>query len=179
MIYIYCTCISNVDSEFIRCMWYILNYIFIISYSTNILRISMIMTLDTHFVASNLPGGVEPQSQICQLWRFAAWSLDQSQANCLSARGSAKLLRWTYCWKNYVKISKKKNGSKMIKAEKDVNSCLNTWRAKRDLKDPECPCYVSQVPSQWLGRLENAEYKQCSNENTCCTYMLIWIRHTM
>jgi len=55
-----------------------------------------------------------------------------------------------------------KNGSKMMKAERDVvtsryplpriftevDSCLNTWQAIRDLEGPECPSYVWQVPSQ-------------------------------
>ena len=184
--------VSYVDSEFFRCMWYILNYIFIISYSTNILRISMIMTLDTHALGL----------QIC----LVGSSLKAKYANCgdslrdpwikvkpiASAPETTKLLLWTYPWKNMGSL-KKKNGSKMIKAERDVNSCLNTRQTVRDLKGPECPCYVSQVPSQWLlGRLwkkgstrsnppENAKYKQCIDQcktHVAHTYMLIW-KNTM
>ena len=204
MIYIYCTCISNVDSEFIRCTWYILNYIFIISYSMNILRISMIMTLDTHFGASNLPGA-QPQSQICQLWRFAAWSLDQSQANCLSARDHtiAPLnLLLEKSWKNL-------KGKKWIKDDQSRKGC-------RDFKVPFTKnFYWSRFMSQHMasykgsGRssmsllclagtvtncerkdqqgqthrrmLNTAKYKQCIDQcktHVAHTYMLIW-KNTM
>lgn len=114
----------------------------------NLLRISMIMTLDTHIL----------WLQIC----LVGSSLKAKYANCGDSlrdpwikvkpiasapevlQNCSAELTVGKIWENL----KKKNGSKMIKAERDVNSCLNTWRAKRDQKKPEGPCYVSQVPSQ-------------------------------
>lgn len=148
------------------------------------------MTLFTHFVASNLPGGIQPQSQICQLWRFAAWSLDQSQANCLSARDHT-IAPLNLPLEKYGKSQEEK----WIKDDQSRKGC----------RDFQVPFFTNIYWSRFMlasykgsgrsrmsllclaGTVTNCERKDqqarthrrmlntnnASMQNTCCTYMLV------